>query len=95
MKIPGLHRGQATLPLWAQRLHRDPYRSIPGGTTWPASPEEGLRTSVELADLGHRQWLASFRQDHPNLPLQEVEQRAYDALTAWNGLRNRLTFRSA
>ena len=83
---------QAKLPLWAQRLRHTQRSPTLDTVSWPASPEEGLLQSLALSDLGHRHWLASLRQEHPDKSAQEVEQLAYDSATKWQDVRNRLTF---
>ena len=85
----------AELPLWARRLRHTQQDPILDTTAWPASPEEGLLQSLALSDLGHRDWLASLRQEHLNKSAQELEQLAYDSATTWQDVRNRLTFHSS
>jgi hypothetical protein len=76
------------LPLWAQRLRRSSQFS--GPLSWPATPEEGLRQSIQLSDFGHRQLIASTRLQHPNASADSVTTLAYSTLLAGEQVRSSL-----
>ncbi len=80
-------------PLWAQRL-RQSVEDLRKGPR-PGSPEEGLRQTIELADIGLQQILSRLCMQFPDLSLSQIEDRAYTELEQWRQIRNRLTFRRA
>ena len=84
---------QENLPLWAKRLHHFSY--ISGPPNWPHTPEEGLKQSLALSDLGHRHLLDRARVDHPNLSIDAIHKIAYQQICAWQQLRSSLRFRSS
>lgn len=82
---------QKTLPLWARRLGRSSLLSdLPN---WPHTPEEGLRQSLALSDLGHRQLIERGRTDHPGISLDALFDLIYQQICAWQRLRSSLRFR--
>lgn len=81
----------STLPMWAQRLGRSSYSSEP--SHWPLTPEEGLRQSLALSDLGHRQLMERTRLEHPNLSAEAVQEITYRQICSWQQLRASLRFR--
>jgi hypothetical protein len=76
------------LPLWAHRLRRS--SPFSDQLRWPASPVEGLRQSIQLSDLGHRQLIASTRLQHPDASTDSVIKLAYDTLATWEQTRSSL-----
>lgn len=76
------------LPLWAQRLGRSSSFSKP--LSWPATPEEGLRQSIQLSDFGHRQLIASTRLQHPEASADSVAALAYNTVSTWDRVRSSL-----
>lgn len=82
---------QEALPLWARRLGRSSLLS--GSPNWPHTPEEGLRQSLALSDLGHRQLIERCRTDHPGISLDALLDLTYQQICAWQRLRSSLRFR--
>ncbi len=82
---------RANLPLGAKRLYRS--SSISEQPNWPHTPEEGLRQSLALSDLGHRHLLERTRIDHQNLSLEAIHKITYQQICAWQQLRLSLRFR--
>lgn len=79
------------LPLWALRLDRTV--SSLRHVQYPASPEEGLQQALTLAELGWRQIINNLRQSHPTASERELSDRAYQMVSDWHRIRDRLTFR--
>jgi hypothetical protein len=84
-------QNEQALPLWAQRLGHSRLLSEP--PNWPATPEEGIRQSLALSDLGHRQLMERCRTDHPGISLDAVHDLTYQQICAWQRLRSSLRFR--
>lgn len=82
--------GSSKLPLWARRLGRSSLLS--DSPNWPHTPEEGLRQSLALSDLGHRQLIEQCRTDHPESSLDAVLDLTYQQICAWQRLRSSLRF---
>ncbi len=80
-----------SLPLWARRLGRSSLLS--GSPNWPHTPEEGLRQSLALSDLGHRQLIERCHTDHPGISLGALFDLTYQQICAWQRLRSSLRFR--
>jgi hypothetical protein len=78
-------------PLWLRHLDR--VRRELHETVWPASPDEGLRQTLALADLGWRQVFDRLRRRHPHASDHELQARAYRDLCRWQRVRDRLKFR--
>jgi len=76
------------LPLWAQRLGRSSRFS--GSLSWPATPTEGLRQSIQLSDFGYRQLIASIQLQHPEASTSSITTFAYNTLSTWEQIRSSL-----
>jgi hypothetical protein len=83
---------EQALPLWAQRLGHSGGHLLES-PSWPSTPEEGLRQSLALSDLGHRQLIERTRLEHPNMSTEAVHEIIYRQICAWQQLRSTLRFR--
>lgn len=81
-------KAHKALPLWAQRLGRS--SPFSGPLSSPATPEEGLRQSVQLSDFGHRQLIASTQAQHPEASADSVAKLAYNTVSTWDRIRSSL-----
>jgi hypothetical protein len=79
------------MPLWLKRLSL--VRHELRNQTWPATPEDGLRETLALADFGWRAILEQVRRDHPTAGGEELQMLAYRMLCRWQRVRDRLRFR--
>lgn len=79
------------VPIWLKRLSL--VRHELRNQTWPATPEDGLRETLALADFGWRAILEQVRRDHPTAGGEELQMLAYRMLCRWQHVRDRLRFR--